>query len=201
MYNKIIEKAEKEALEIKEAGLKKANLITEQIIKETTEKINQLLKEAEEKNNDLIKTKTAELEQTLKQNILSKQKELISQAFNETLNRLVSLDDNKLKQFVLTYMKKIDTDELLELQVNENDMSKYQRMFSSKNDNNLDILSKLLDKTSANMVLSSTHANIKGGFIVVAKYYDMDFSFEAILAELEEKLITEVSNILFRGEE
>ncbi len=201
VYNKIIERAEAEALEIKEKGREKAEQITAQVIEDTKEKISKLLQDAEEKNDDLVKTKTAEFEQTSKQKVLSKQKEIVKNTFNIALEKLLSLDDEALKNLVVSYMKKVNIDADINILVNKVDHIKYQRLFSSKNDSDLDILSKLLGNKDYHITLSSEEAHIKGGFIVIGKYYDVDYSYEAILDNLEEELITEVSKMLFKSEE
>lgn len=201
VYNKIIEKAEAEALVIKENGNKKIKQITEQVIEETKTKINELLKNAEAKNKDLIKTKTAELEQALKQQVLAKQKEIIKSTFKVALDRLLSLNDDDLKSIVVNYLKKVDVEESITIKVNEHDFTKYQNLFSSQHNSNLDLLAHLIDKESITITLSNDSACIAGGFIVIGKYYDVDYSFESILDNLEEQLITEVSSMLFKSEE
>ncbi|MGM9899432.1 MAG: V-type ATP synthase subunit E [Bacilli bacterium] len=201
VYNKIIEKAEAEALVIKENGNKKIKQITEQVIEETKTKINELLKNAEAKNKDLIKTKTAELEQALKQQVLAKQKEIIKSTFKVALDRLLSLNDDDLKSIVVNYLKKVDVEESITIKVNEHDFAKYQNLFSSQHNSNLDLLAHLIDKENIAITLSNDSACIAGGFIVIGKYYDVDYSFESILDNLEEQLITEVSSMLFKSEE
>jgi len=54
VYNKIIEKANEEALKIKENGNEKALAITEKIDQETTDLINELLKEHGPTRNDVM---------------------------------------------------------------------------------------------------------------------------------------------------
>lgn len=201
VYNKIIEKAEAEALVIKENGNNKIKQITEQVIEETKVKINELLINAQIKNQDLIKTKTAELEQAVKQQVLSKQKEIIKSTFKVALNRLLSLSDEDLTLIVVNYLKKVDIEESITIKVNEQDLTKYQNLFSSQHNSNLDLLAHQIGKDNIVITLSNDTASIAGGFIVIGKYYDVDYSFESILDNLEEQLITEVSSMLFRSEE
>lgn len=200
VYNKIMEKATIEAQEIKTKGAKKAEQITDKVIQETKTKISQLMQEAREKNNDLIKTKNAELEQKSKQQVLSKQKDIIKATTNVALERLLALDDDTLKNLVVSYIQKSSLDSDILIKVNEKDYSKYQKLFSSQSNSNLDLLAELISSKYL-ITLSNERAEIEGGFIVIGKYYDLDYSFETILDSLEEQLITEVSEILFKSEE
>ena len=142
VYDKIIANALDEASRIKEEGNIKASNITEQVMNETNEKIKQVISDAKLKCDDAIKTKKAELEQAKKQNVLASQKAIISNTFNEVLNRLCIMNNEDLVRFVTTSLKKVKLEGYEEIIVNENDYVKYQQLFSSNNDNKLD---KLLD--------------------------------------------------------
>lgn len=197
VYDKIIANALDEASRIKEEGNIKASNITEQVMNETNEKIKQVINDAKLKCDDAIKTKKAELEQAKKQNVLASQKAIISNTFNEVLNRLCTMSNEDLVKFVTTSLKKVKLEGHEEIMVNENDYVKYQQLFSSNHDNKLD---KLLDN-KYNLILSTTKANIKGGFIIASKYYDIDNSYEVLLDELKTKLEPEIAGKLFsKGE-
>ena len=197
VYDKIIANALDEASRIKEEGNIKASNITEQVMNETNEKIKQVINDAKLKCDDAIKTKKAELEQAKKQNVLASQKAIISNTFNEVLNRLCTMSNEDLVKFVTTSLKKVKLEGHEEIMVNENDYVKYQQLFSSNHDNKLD---KLLDN-KYNLILSTTKASIKGGFIIASKYYDIDNSYEVLLDELKTKLEPEIAGKLFsKGE-
>lgn len=197
VYDKIIANALDEASRIKEEGNLKASNMTEQVMNETNEKIKQVISDAKLKCDDAIKTKKAELEQAKKQNALASQKAIISDTFNEVLNRLCTMNNEDLVKFVTTSLKKVKLEGYEEIMVNEKDYIKYQQLFSSNHNNNLD---KLLNN-QYHLTLSTTKANIKGGFIIASKYYDIDNSYEVLLEELKTKLEPLIAKKLFsKGE-
>lgn len=201
VYDKIINKGKLEAEEIIAQGTQKANNITDQVMQETDKKINLLLDEARIKNEDLIKTRLAEAEQNKKQNVLANKKQIIKDVFNEALNRLLMLNDEDLKELVINYLKKANIKGNEIIRVNQKDYNKYQKLFSSKQNNNLDLLNKMLNIDKGKLTLDEQFANIKGGFIIISDYFDIDNSFETILETLEGDLETTIASKLFGSEE
>lgn len=193
VYEKIIAKGQEEAENIINQGLNKANSITEQTLKETDSKIQKLLCDNENKCADLLSTKSAELAQISKQRVLSNQKDLIKDVFNEALKKLQVISDDDLIKLVNKYIKeyKLSTDEVI--MVNKNDHSRYQRLFSSKKNNVLDKL--------GNIILSDECLDITGGFVISGKYFDICNSYEELLVNLAESLETEVALKLFNSGE
>lgn len=197
VYDKIIQKGEQDALEIKKQGEEKANNITEQIIKETKERVDKMIHDTKIKNADLVKTKLAELEQTKKQTVLTNQKQIINETFSVVLEKLIKMNDAELTNLVKHYLKNANLNESIKIKVSSSDYNRYQKLFSSKQNNNLDILSK---KFGYDIELSSETATIKGGFIIESSYFDVDNSYEVILENLENNLETKVAEMLFRKE-
>ena len=188
MYNKIIEKAEAEALKIKENGQLKANKITDDLLAETIEKIKQMLDEAKSKNADLIKTKTAEFDQALKQEVLANQKQLIKETFNVALEKLMKMNDESLKKFIVSSISKANLTGEIVLKVNKDDYNRYANII------------KQIKLDNTKLLLSKEFVNIKGGFIVEGEYFDVDNSYEVILNNLTEELETTISQMLFSKE-
>ena len=197
VYDKIIQKGEQDALEIKKQGEEKANNITEQIIKETKERVDKMIHDTKIKNADLVKTKLAELEQTKKQTVLTNQKQIINETFSVVLEKLIKMNDAELTNLVKHYLKNANLNESIKIKVSSGDYNRYQRLFSSKQNNNLDILSK---EFGYDIELSNETATIKGGFIIESSYFDVDNSYEVILENLENNLETKVAEMLFRKE-
>ena len=197
VYDKIIQKGEQDALEIKRQGEEKANNITEQIIKETEERVNKMIHDTKTKNADLVKTKLAELEQNKKQVVLTNQKKIIKDTFNNVLEKLCKMNDNELINLVKHYLNKANLKDQIKIKVNKEDHKRYQQLFSSKHNNHLDILSNEYNYT---IELSEEYASIRGGFIIQSSYFDVDNSYEVILENLENNLETVVAQMLFRNE-
>lgn len=200
VYEKIIAKGEEEALKIKQQGQEKAKSMTEQIMDETEQRIHQLLSNVEAKNADLMKTKQAELEQSKKQLILTNQKRIIKETFHKALEKLCTINDETLTTLVISCLKQADLTGEEILFVNEKEKVRYQNLFSSKQNNHLDNLSKWLNQPEFHITLSNQAVNIQGGFLIEGTYYDIDYSYENILENLETELETKVAEMLFRNE-
>lgn len=198
VYDKIIAQGQEDASAILEAGHEKANNITEQMKNLVNEKIEQMISDAKTKNEDLVKTKVAELEQNKKQNVLANQKRLIKEAFNVALNKLVSMDDENLSKFVLSYLLKSQLQEDVVIKVNYNELNRYKKLFSSNNSNDLDILSSQFNH---HVELSNETHNSQGGFIIEGPYFDIDNTYLVVLEGLSNTLETKVAEILFKSEE
>lgn len=201
MYNKIIEKAMQEASEIKENGNQKAQMLIDQTLKETEEKINQMLEEAKAKNADLIKTKNAEFDQAVKQQVLANQKRIIKETFEKALEKLTNMTDVELNNYVVSHLQKAQINNDVTIKVNKNDYTKYQTLFSTNHDSNLDILTKELNLNNVMITLSNDSVDIVGGFIIACEYFDIDNSYEVILNNLSEELETTIAEMLFKSEE
>lgn len=201
VYNKIIEKAMQEASEIKENGNQKAQMLIDQTLKETEEKINQMLEEAKAKNADLIKTKNAEFDQVVKQQVLANQKRIIKETFEKALEKLTNMTDVELNNYVVSHLQKAQINNDVTIKVNKNDYTKYQTLFSTNHDSNLDILTKELNLNNVMITLSNDSVDIVGGFIIACEYFDIDNSYEVILNNLSEELETTIAEMLFKSEE
>lgn len=199
VYNKIIEKAKEEAQAIKEAGLKKINLITQEVEKETSEKINLAIEQEKKKNEEIKRTKIASLEQMGKQLNLANHKKLIQETINKAYDELLKLDDESLKSYVLKYMKNANLNSDVFIVVNNSEFIRYQRLFSSAHNEKLDKLAKILN-VSYKLTLKET-TKFLGGFIIVGPYFDIDNSYQAILKGLNEEIETDLANLLFACEE
>lgn len=197
VYDKIIAKGNLDAKEIIERGNQKALEINKQVQEEANKLVSNMLNEAKEKNQDLIKTKKAELEQDYKQRVLLNQKELIKNVFDKALDTLINMDDDKLIEFVTFCFNKSNIEEDVVIKVNNESKTKYRMLFSSKNDNNLDILASKLGCKYAISLLGESLL-CKGGFVIIGKYYDIDNTYEGILKGLLEIIETDVASILFK---
>ncbi|HHZ11318.1 MAG TPA: hypothetical protein GYA05_01250 [Acholeplasmataceae bacterium] len=204
IYEKIADKALKDAEEIIRLGREKAQKIEEEIISEAEATIRKNLERARLQGEEYVKTKTTELEQKAKQEILQAKKDLISSVFLSALDELNALSDEKLGELVkkLILSEKLKGNELI--LVNARDRERYIRLFSEgRKDGEAIILDKLNRSLGKdfNLRLGSEPAKISGGFLIVGDTFDVDMSFETLLRGLEEKHETAIAEILFaRGE-
>lgn len=196
VYDKIISNAKEEALLIKEQGKIKADSMTEQIMNENNLRMTQVMNDAKKKCENNINKCLSSLEQNKKQKVLNHQKQLIKDTFNFALNELIKLNDQDLIKYVTNNLNKTKLIGGETILVNSNDYQRYLNLFSTSN-NTLD---KLFDN-KYNLILSKNAVDIKGGFIIETKYYDIDYSYEAVLSQVEETYETKIASMLFgKGE-
>mgnify|MGYP003794074099 CR=1 FL=1 len=200
IYEKIEKKGQSDAQEITRLGKLKAKQLEETILGQAQDLINKNLSKTRERSREFLKTKITEIEQNAKQKSLLYKKELIKNVFTKALDKLKTISDDELQKLVknLILSEKINGDEII--QVNSQDYELYLRNFSSKAKGDLVVMDKLnqeLGSSHYNLKLSSTPANINGGFIIIGEAFDIDFSFETILSSLQEKYETEVAEKMF----
>lgn len=195
IYEKIEESGRLEAEKILTEGTKKAQELHDSIISEMMIRIDELKKNAKIKNDDAFKSQITSSEQTAKQTLLAHKKNLIHSLFLEVLNKLLSFDDDNLKNYVVNRIKQASIEGNEIIRVNEKDYKCYSKVFSLK-DSSLTKLNEILGE-NYNLKLSNEPVDISGGFIIEGKNFDIDYSFESCLKELEEEMEQELAVVLF----
>lgn len=195
IYEKIEESGRLEAEKILTEGTKKAQELHDSIISEMMIRIDELKKNAKIKNDDAFKSQITSSEQTAKQTLLAHKKNLIHSLFLDVLNKLLSFDDDNLKNYVVNKIKHASIEGNEIIRVNEKDYKRYSKVFSLK-DSSLTKLNEILGE-NYNLKLSNESVDISGGFIIEGKNFDIDYSFESCLKELEEEMEQELAVVLF----
>lgn len=200
IYDKILEKSSLDAAEIKKIAITKAKEVEEEILNEAKAEAEKLNIQNEAKNNDLKKSKITDLDRKYKREVLFKKKELMDKLVDEAIVKLNNLKEKALLDFSVKNIKESNLvgDEVL--RVNQNDYNKFLKAFSTKPKAKLvelDLLNKALGK-GFTLKLEEVPANIKGGFIVIGKDFDIDLSFEAILELAKDTHEAKVANLLFK---
>lgn len=203
IYEKIEKKCAQEADKILEEGKIRAAEIKNELIHEAQKEAEAIIKKATDFQKEKINTATIEIEQIARQRSLQNKKNLIDKVLLLALDKLKNLDDQKLKQFVINRLQveKLQGDELIK--VSENDFKRYLKLFSSGHkDGKYYILDKLNQALGENyfLRLANETANIDGGFIVIGKKYDLDYSFSSILSAFKDENEVEIAEMLFKGE-
>ncbi len=197
IYDKISEKASLEANQIIEDAKKLAKEEKDKIIANQTSKSNDQINSVKEKISSQTQTVLSSIKQNDKQTTLIYKKKLIHNAYLSALDDLCNCSEKDLFKYVIDSLKNIKFSKDVEIKVSEKDYDVFNKLFSSKKDNNLDILSKEL-KTNIKFNLIKNFANIKGGFIVLADAFDIDLSFEEALRLSEEKMEKTLADLMFK---
>lgn len=204
IYEKIEQKSRDEADAIIREGQNRAASIKAEKLKEANVDNNKILAKTKQRIDEQLKAAKTQFEQQAKQESLQTKKDLITKALGHALKKLKDLDDETLFNFIVEKLKneQLEGNELI--QVSEQDYNKYLNILSlGKKEGeyySLDKLNKSLGN-SFNLRLDNQYANINGGFIIVGRKFDLNFSFESVLNNFKEENEVEIANILFnKGE-
>jgi len=155
------------------------------------------LRTAERKAADFVKAAKTDAVQQAKKATLERRKAVIDGVFVVAAKALDNLADDAYADLVLTLLKQdgLVGDETIF--VAEKDRERFQNLFSSARDGNLDLLAKRLKQSKFRLRLAAEPAKIDGGFVVVGTHYDVDHAWTTILSDLRDGTEAELADILF----
>lgn len=198
IYEKIENKGQNDALEIKRIGEEKANRLKAEVIERTEEVVQNMIKNANEVVSEKLKTKNTEFLQEASQSSLKNRKKIIKLAFDKTFEKMKNFSDEELLNYILKVLKSSNIQGDEEIKVASFERQRYINLFSKHKNSDLDILNNLLGK-EYKLRLSSEDASIDGGFILESDYFDIDYSYRTVLKDLMNEVETELAKILFEG--
>jgi len=198
LYKKIVEVSNQEIAEIRLEGQKKISAYKEETL-HSLQKAYDL--ELEKHIRDLeIKQQLQVLDfkQELKKELLTAKQEIIDEVFMLALEKLKKLSDEELKRFVVNNLQQETLEGNETLVVNNDEYNRYARLFSSGKQGKivLDELEKLLHKSNLNLHLDKTN-DLDGGFLLIGKKFDVDFSYKTLLTYIKEHNEIEIASKLF----
>lgn len=151
--------------------------------------LNQARKEAEEQKRRIIGV--AQLE--ARKELLTAKQELISEAFRESLDQLVDLDNNAYISTIRKMLLKLVETGTETVFCSAADLERIPDSFWK------DINQELTDQgKKGELSLSKEPRDIRGGFILQAEGVELNCSFESLLAMKRDELEPEVASILFK---
>lgn len=119
---------------------------------------------------------------------------------NKLKDYLLSLNDKDFFNYVVKRILKEEVvgDEVM--QVNKKDYERYLKVFSSEpkaNLVNLDKLNNALGK-KYKLKLENTPVNLADGFLLIGKYYDLNFSVDPLLLQIKRETEKQIHDILYK---
>lgn len=198
IYEKIENKGRNDALEIKKNGEEKAERLKKEVLEKTEEVIHKMVDNAKEEAKETLKTKYTEFAQMSNQSTLKNRKEIIKMTFEKAFERMSDFSDDELFEYVVKLLKNSQIAGNEVIKVSSSSRQRYQKLFSKKNNNELDILNKELGD-NCSLKMSNEDALIDGGFILESEYFDIDYSYRTVLKDLMSEVETELAKILFEG--
>lgn len=207
LIEKINKKSAAECDAILKAAKSKADEIISSALFKAEEQADKLLSDAD---NKVAKTETESAQNIeLQLNILKlkKKHELLRQAHRTAKERLMSLPNDKWSELITMLVLKNSPCGNIEIQVPASDKDRYlnpdfYKSVSGKDEKTafVDVLGAALTEKHGKQCTVSVRdgfADFDGGFTLFSENYDVDLSFDAILDDIFDDNIIEISNCLF----
>ncbi|MBN3490034.1 hypothetical protein JV173_00755 [Acholeplasma equirhinis] len=187
----ILDQAEKETKKlIADANQNKKNQL-EQVESQLKLKNEKILNDLENEYDLALGLLNATHERDLKLELEKAKHEHILGLFQNVLNQLKALKGKDLLEFVATQIKKetVSGDEIIK--VSKQDYTLYKAALSTGSGDlvEADLLNKIL---KTNFKLSNQPLDIESGFVLEGPVFDLNFSFESMVADLEKRYEKEI---------
>lgn len=185
---RLLEDARKEAeglIQAAESGLEMKLNREELSLKEGVEKgLNALRKELREKNEKTLSL----LRSDYKKQILERKNGIIDRVFEEAIDGIVSLERQEYLALLEEWLERLKVEEKAELMLSNKDLRGVGP----------ELVRKANDSCTEDIFSLATSAvNIRGGFILRTKGYEIDRSLECIISHLREEPLSDVAEKLF----
>ncbi len=199
IYDKIIDKGKEDAKVILADGLKKLEQLKLEQIEEAKNKQKDELKKQEALNQSKKQAALINARREAKKEEIKLKQALLKETVKEAVNKLDSLKQNELFDFVLKLVKEDNLTGKEVIYVNKKDYSKYLATLSSKKEGDLVELDKLNTALGKKfeLRLSNKPKDLDGGFYIVSEKYDINHSYSALVDNLLAKLEADLNKILF----
>ncbi len=193
IVRRIMDDAETQAESIRKEAAEKAEAVKAEARKKAERReehiIEQSKKEAEEQKRLIIGV--AQLE--ARKEMLAAKQELISEAFDKTLEELVTLDDEKYLSIIKKLLLNLAEKGTESVYCSAADLKRIPDSFWQEVNQELAGQGKKGELTP-----SPEPREIKGGFVLQADGMEINCSFEALLAMKRDELEPEVAAVLFK---
>ena len=184
--NYIIENAQKEAEQIIETAGEQFRNEIESARLSLEKKYQEILQTDEKHLREDMKRLLGKLKSDCKMELLEVKNKVIDSVLERAISRIQSLPDNDYLTLMGKWLAKI-TDHLEgELSLNTRDLKRITNAF-------IDDINK---SRKARISMNTTAIDIKGGFIVRTKHYEIDYTLDTIVKNLRMTLIPKLNDML-----
>ncbi len=193
IVSRILDDAGFKAESIKQEAAEKAEAVKAEARQKAARRqehiLEQARKDAEEQKRRIVGV--AQLE--ARKELLAAKQELISEAFRDSLDQLVKLDDNSYLSIIESMLLNLVETGDETVFCSAGDLKRIPDSFWD------DINKKLAGQgKKGELLLSKETRDIKGGFILQAEGVEMNCSFESLLAMKRDELEPEIAAVLFK---
>lgn len=183
----IVSKGKEEAKQIKAEADKAALKVERDILNKAEEEAKRIIlsvsTEADYKVSTLEMTQEIERRKAL----LRAKSEVINEVFQQAYQKIKTLPDKEFLSLIVSLIKKEKYAGNEEIMVNKEEFNKYEAL-----------IPKINQELKTEFKLSKKPALIDSGFLMVGKYYDLNFDFMELINEVRREYESKLSEELFK---
>jgi len=184
--NYIIENAQKEAEQIIKTAEEQFRNETVSARLSLEKKYQEMLQADEKHLREDMKRYLGKFKSDCKMELLEVKNKVIDSVLESAISRIQSLPDNDYLTLMGKWLAKIPDHLEGELSVNTRDLKRINNVF-------IDDINK---SRKARISLNTTAIDVKGGFIVKTKHYEIDYALDTIVKNLRTTLIPKLNGML-----
>jgi len=119
--------------------------------------------------------------------LLRAKSEVINEVFQQAYQKIKNLPDKEFLSLIISLIKKEKYSGKEEIMVNKDEFNKYEAL-----------IPKINQELKTEFKLSKKPALIDSGFLMVGKYYDLNFDFMELINEVRREYESKLSEELFK---
>ncbi|MGI6787113.1 MAG: V-type ATP synthase subunit E [Acholeplasmataceae bacterium] len=183
----IVSQGKEEAKQIRTVASQQAKELENQIILKAQKEADKIIGDAKLEAD--LKVKSLEMSQEIarRQTLLRAKSEVINQVFDQAYQKIKSLPDLEFLTLIVNLIKLEEYSGNEEIMVNKSDYQKYELL-----------IPKINKELKTKFQLSDKPALIDSGFLIVGKYYDLNFDFMELINKVRREYESKLSQELFK---
>lgn len=183
----IVSKGKEEAKLIKAEADKAALKVERDILNKAEEEAQRIILSASTEAD--YKVSTLEMTQEIERRkaLLRAKSEVINEVFLKAYQKIKTLPDKEFLSLIISLIKKEKYSGSEEIMVNKEEFNKYEAL-----------IPKINQELKTEFKLSKKPALIDSGFLMVGKYYDLNFDFMELINEVRREYESKLSEELFK---
>lgn len=183
----IVSKGKEEAKQIKAEADKAALKVERDILNKAEEEAKRIILSASTEAD--YKVSTLEMTQEIERRkaLLRAKSEVINEVFQQAYQKIKNLPDKEFLSLIISLIKKEKYSGSEEIMVNKEEFNKYEAL-----------IPKINQELKTEFKLSKKPALIDSGFLMVGKYYDLNFDFMELINEVRREYESKLSEELFK---
>ena len=184
--NHIIENAQKEAEQIIKTAEKQFHIEVEAMKRSREKQYKEMLRTEEERLREGMESPLITVKSDYKMRLLEMKNRVIDDVLTRAISRIQSLSDDDYLTLLGKWLATVPDHLEGQLFVNASDLKRITNVF----------IGAINKNRKATIVMNTQAIEIKGGFIVKAEHYEIDYTLDTIVKNLRTTLAPKLGEIL-----